>query len=29
MSKTYSRNEIIKMMEEAKSDMKNFYDKNL
>ena len=28
MSKTYSRNEIIKMMEEAKSDMKNFYDKN-
>ena len=25
MSKTYSKNEIIKMMEEAKSNMKNFY----
>ena len=27
MGKVYSKDEIIKMMEEAKSDMKNFYKK--
>ena len=27
MAKVYSKDEIIKMMEEAKSDMKNFYKK--
>ena len=27
MEKVYSKDEIIKMMEEAKSDMKNFYKK--
>ena len=27
MGKVYSKDEIIKMMKEAKSDMKNFYKK--
>mgnify|MGYP003276732602 CR=1 FL=1 len=27
MGKVYSKDEIIKMIEEAKSDMKNFYKK--
>lgn len=29
MGKVYSKDEIIKMMEEAKSDMKNFIRKSL
>ena len=28
MGKVYSKDEVIKMVEEAKSDMKNFYKKD-